>query len=258
MLSYRPATDDIVFLLEVLDPHEAVVTERIRVLDGTSRVSAKKDADIKGTLPFERLPVIDQVLAGIQAPKSAEAVLSGIAGQAQPSQVKPLEAAPQLSLPDSTPTAGVPAINTPVVDAAAYPIQSEAAPLPAPPAAANNGTSPPDGPQTQENEAAKSTPVEPDQSFLPPKAVKQVMPNTKAYGVSDVYSAAEIKIKVTIDASGTVKKAELISNGLRANGIYAAASLSAARQWVFKPAMLHGIAVPAEQTLVFRFLPRTR
>jgi TonB family protein len=70
-------------------------------------------------------------------------------------------------------------------------------------------------------------------------------------GVAD--SAVEVKVVVKLDESGHVIDARLIEGKKKFGSILRNAALSAAKQWVFEPASLHGKSIASEHTIVFQF-----
>jgi TonB family protein len=61
--------------------------------------------------------------------------------------------------------------------------------------------------------------------------------------------ARPVDVKVFIDESGKVSRAQVLTKG----SDFAGAALSAARQWQFTPARKHDKAVASEMVLHFRF-----
>jgi TonB family protein len=79
------------------------------------------------------------------------------------------------------------------------------------------------------------------------------MPDVKLAGRTLASQAGQITVQVTIDESGRVRDARLVETAGKASGLVASAAVTAARQWAFQPATLHGRAVAAEHRIVFDF-----
>jgi TonB family protein len=89
--------------------------------------------------------------------------------------------------------------------------------------------------------------------YMPPRPIRQIMPDVKPAGRTLASQAGLITVQVTIDEAGRVKDARVMDTGRKANGLVASAAVTAARQWSFQPATLHGHAVAAEHRIVFDF-----
>jgi len=81
--------------------------------------------------------------------------------------------------------------------------------------------------------------------FVPPEPSHQVAPPVPADGSQ----AGMADVKVHIDESGSVSRAELLT----ADSAFAEASLNAARRWRFSPALKHEKPVDSEMLLHFRY-----
>jgi outer membrane biosynthesis protein TonB len=80
-------------------------------------------------------------------------------------------------------------------------------------------------------------------SFVPPAPMRKVAPVKLADG-----DARPVDVKVFIDESGNVSRAQLLTKGGDPSG----AALNAARQWQFTPARKHDKPVASEMVLHFR------
>jgi TonB family protein len=83
-------------------------------------------------------------------------------------------------------------------------------------------------------------------AFVPPSPIRKVAPMKPANAGVD---ARPVDVKVFIDESGKVSRAQVLTKG----SDFAGAALSAARQWQFTPARKHDKAVASEMVLHFRF-----
>jgi TonB family protein len=81
---------------------------------------------------------------------------------------------------------------------------------------------------------------------VPASPIKKVAPMKSADAGAD---ARPVDVKVFIDESGNVTRAQVLTKG----SDMASAALSAARQWQFTPARKHDKAVASEMVLHFRF-----
>jgi TonB family protein len=82
--------------------------------------------------------------------------------------------------------------------------------------------------------------------FVPPAPVRKVSP---AIPPGSGHAEGSVDVKVYIDESGNVSRAQLLSK----KNELAGASLGAARQWQFTPARKHDKPVASEMVLHFRF-----
>ncbi|MBV9613315.1 MAG: energy transducer TonB [Acidobacteriaceae bacterium] len=93
----------------------------------------------------------------------------------------------------------------------------------------------------------------PPDSFAPPRATHQVLPDTSRLSPSLLVSSPEVEVLVLVDETGHVTAAHVVSHGKRVSGALAASVLAAARQWTFEPATFQGHTVTSHHTIVFQF-----
>ncbi len=104
---------------------------------------------------------------------------------------------------------------------------------------------------------APATPsAAPERSAAAGAAVKgevaeRVQPDLLPKAVSSIHGKFEVKVRVSVDATGTVSSAEIDSQG--PSRYFANAALEAARHWKFKPAQVNGQAAASAWVLQFRF-----
>jgi hypothetical protein len=121
------------------------------------------------------------------------------------------------------------------------------------PAPARQVAERPDAPRS----AARS--LEPQKASVDPSPVKRVNPTLSRDVLNELRKAAgkvTVSVQVAIDVTGAVETAKIVSATGEPNSggtNIRLASLNAARQWKFRPAMAGGKAVPADLTLVFDF-----
>jgi hypothetical protein len=97
--------------------------------------------------------------------------------------------------------------------------------------------------------------VRPMPEFAPPQAIKRVMPT----GVSTalrINNPVHIDIQVRIDESGRVIDARPANGAAEENQQLLRASIAAAKQWAFQPAMMKGRPVASDALMEFRFGPK--
>ena len=90
--------------------------------------------------------------------------------------------------------------------------------------------------------------------YVPPVPSHEVQPDSKNMWPGLVTERTSLSIQVNVNASGQVMAAKILG-GQKIPPPLAAASLSAAKQWLFQPARWHGQNVPSQHTIVFMFEP---
>jgi len=95
--------------------------------------------------------------------------------------------------------------------------------------------------------------------YVPPRPIKQVMPNTKFFGSSLVDAPTQIDIEVKIDQHGKVVEATALRIPANVHGSpLVARAIAAAKQWIFEPARMHGQNIPADHIIRFQFRSQGR
>jgi len=84
------------------------------------------------------------------------------------------------------------------------------------------------------------------------------MPDIKPAGNASALEAGKVEVQVTVDESGRVNEAWPVRKDKEINSLVASAAISAARQWIFQPARLHGKAIAAQHLIVFEFRSENR
>ncbi|HMJ22914.1 MAG TPA: TonB family protein [Terriglobales bacterium] len=82
------------------------------------------------------------------------------------------------------------------------------------------------------------------------------MPDMRLLGSFLVYETDQVEVQVTIDLHGRVTDARAVRDRTKPNSLAVSAAVTAAKQWVFQPAMSHGKTVPANHTIFFKFRPK--
>ena len=96
-------------------------------------------------------------------------------------------------------------------------------------------------------------------TFVPPRPIKKVIPNWIYLGQPPVvYETTQIEVQVDIDATGRVMGARRVQNGKKADMRLVDSAVSAAKQWTFEPAMIHGKPIAANHVLMFVFHPSSK
>jgi TonB family protein len=86
--------------------------------------------------------------------------------------------------------------------------------------------------------------------FIAPKATRQAQPVIPPAMRTMVNRNAEVRVKVTIDAAGKVRRADIVSSTAP---VLSGSAISAAHLWRFEPARLDGKAVESSVVLTFAF-----
>jgi TonB family protein len=83
------------------------------------------------------------------------------------------------------------------------------------------------------------------------------MPNTRALPQELIGEVTRVEVEVRIDDTGRVTAAHAINQGPGSKAQLTSEALTAAKQWTFQPATLHGEKVESQHTIVFEFRPDT-
>lgn len=97
-------------------------------------------------------------------------------------------------------------------------------------------------------EAAASMP-QPQKA--PGVVVRRVPPEVLQSALATIYGTVRVDVRVTVGTGGTVVGAEFADHG--PSRYFANAAMAAAKQWVFRPAQAHGVAVRSLWLLEFGF-----
>ncbi|HEY7302929.1 MAG TPA: TonB family protein [Bryobacteraceae bacterium] len=249
-LTYFPNGLDVQFRLEINLDRGHSVAESVRViLPGLKTAEVRlTQAPVRNTAPDPvRLP--RESLKTLPVPSSAPEQ----ARFRTPSYIPPGEIAvsklrpKRLVAPDLR-------FDNPAAYSAPVAAISALLPPPPRPAAGTNAKAalPAKRPQATPSSAARPT-LTTSGGYAPPRPIRQVMPDVKLAGRTLASQAGQITVQVTIDESGRVRDARLVETAGKASGLVASAAVTAARQWAFQPATLHGRAVAAEHRIVFDF-----
>ncbi len=232
------------------NPAQRFTIEDVRDQLGIARAAADSSEVAPGKVPpLARLgilvvPVI--VIAAVLAVREvsvhmrAQETALSASQQTVPAaaQQKPLAAtpapdqapAPAAATPEPSASPAAPATTTAQPDQPQAQPQSEAqtqAQTPAPAVSTQPATPPPEG------DAASN-----------PDVVTQVMPDLLPAAVRSIHGKLNVKVRVTVDASGNVSNAEFESEG--PSKYFSKAAMDAAQKWKFKP-------VPGTWILDFQF-----
>jgi hypothetical protein len=90
--------------------------------------------------------------------------------------------------------------------------------------------------------------------YIPPRPLKQVMPNTRVYGSPVIPAAMQIEVQIKINENGRVVDAFVPKTRPSASrSPLAFPAVAAAKQWIFEPARMHGKSVPSDFVIRFYF-----
>lgn len=266
---YRPASKEVSFRLEALQPDDSVVTERVRVLDGSINRMSNSRANLPEMPVAEHLPATTDSANPTLRPRDQRSADSrnGVDDQTVPAITlqSPIQV-PKLVASIAPPPA-LSITTAPTASSLEFHSLPSAPPLPAVAAVTSsnlplNGTEAKAAPDVAGKEAfphaqlrsqlrdIKSGPV-----YNPPLPVKQALPEAKLPGRWDTYGIKQVEVDVKIDATGHVSAARISKTRANIPQLLAASVLNAAKQWTFQPAQMHGKAVASEHTIVFEFRP---
>ncbi|MFL6447596.1 MAG: energy transducer TonB [Bryobacteraceae bacterium] len=217
--------------------HEAAENGDFRATDHATTSTRKLPRDSAAQSP-----------SGTPATKTAaDAVIPSSSATANPS--------PTSQMAENVPPAGVPSGHQTLDSSANVITNHSAQALPAAGSAglekSTAGQIPvPAQVQPAQNSSPDATPL---LTYRPPHPLKQVLPklSTLPPGVAD--SAGEVSVAVKVDETGHVVEARIMEGNKKVSSIVKAVSLSAAKQWVFQPASLHGQSIASEHTILFQF-----
>jgi hypothetical protein len=227
---YIPRTSDLSFNLKVTVANGPEIEEQIRVLGAETgdrpqlgqSVPRRMDEASRQAPPAEETTELAQAQREFQPPP-ARISRSAAPDTALPEVGLPAAAVPQL--PQTTPVAPPPPRQTALNPAPARPTAPNAAPNPAP---------------TEPIVRTDASPLRTVPAAWPRNAVRS--------------GAVDIRVRVQIDARGRVVGATPLQRTV-ANYPFVDSALSAARMWIFTPAVENGKSVPSESVLTFKFTP---
>jgi Gram-negative bacterial TonB protein C-terminal len=90
-------------------------------------------------------------------------------------------------------------------------------------------------------------------AYQPPRPVKQILPNLKALPAGMADATGDVKVLLKVNESGHVTDAQVVEDNKKVSSLVKAASIIAAKQWVFEPATLRGHNIASEHTILFQF-----
>jgi hypothetical protein len=256
---YRPLTNDITFRLEVRGG-EGSTSGSVRVLDGLS--GRQTTLDVSSPTPNTGVrSLADAQPAGTTSPTllpdSRNPVLNGSQAPIDPTTAP---------APATTATGSPLAAYAPITEGPESRLPARSSALPKPPlshyetpetigtiprAATGQSNS---GETINGWDAVPSARAKPKgtlglSGFVAPRPIQQVMPDVRSIPVGTLPVRTRVSVKVYIDTLGHVTNARVTSLGV--NPKAAAASLAAARGWIFDPAKRDGRYVYSEHTIVF-------
>jgi TonB family protein len=96
-------------------------------------------------------------------------------------------------------------------------------------------------------EKAKATPTGATRGSV----LQQVLPDVSRGALNTITGRVKVSVQVSVDASGNVSQAKLVSAG--PSQYFASRALAAARRWRFNPPQVDGVAAASEWVLQFQF-----
>ena len=247
-LVYSPTSDEVEIRLSVMDANQTPIVDSITVLIPRSRLGGALIAHASPADPVtvQRQPTASPVLTRLDAPRSAPGnskemlpFLDPLVSATTASQVR----VDQVPLEPTLPEAISVEDKLPVLETPDNP-QPQSPPL--------NLQQPPNA-QVLESAAAGADFTPQTSDFHPPQAIKQVLPKAASLR-SVILNPSVIQIKVSIDETGKVIRATLLSHELVPPALLSEA-LAAAHQWKFQPARVGDHALPSETILHFDIKP---
>jgi TonB family protein len=248
---FTPANDIIHVALELFTPDGSSQREELMFLFSRSAaanpppvVRAQTPLSVTVTAPAARQPVEASRAREPERPARRFELPS-----------VPREAAANPSIPDAAPPVSIGQRDTNLTGR--NPTVLAQIPLPkpaAPPEPAPVTPVPAERPASSQ----PAPPQRPPNAVVPPKPLQQVRPELPPNVRGMLSQEVQVEIKVTVDATGRVTRAEpLASKGAIAEYLGKAAA-TAALVWKFEPARIDGKPAPGELILQFRFAPEKR
>ncbi len=245
---YPPNSNDVLFELRVLGPGAPVV-ESVRVLD---QVRSDTEPLPAGAVLKRNLPTApdrpepgrsDQFVGQPEASETARRTFTPPPSTTRTVPPLILLPAPSATVPGEF--GGRTARNQALLQIETQ--TPQVAPRPPLPGQASG-----EGPDVQPTAPAKPVAA---LVVTPPVPLRQPAPNLRTLGIPPVYRAVDVSVVVRIDTNGRVISASPETHDPSVNLGLVAASVSAAKQWTFRPARSGGHPVPASHTIVFHFAP---
>jgi hypothetical protein len=257
---YKHVSDDVTFRLEIHNGEGPPITGMVRVLDGSTLAAPA----VTNTKQLSRTPTNNFQFAverREQRPstKANPAKLAfGPANLVQPNGVVQETSLPQIRVDTNQAAASLPLslIAAEPPDFAPSQNSRETSQIgaiqkfPSPRQAVES-------PQPRKLDATTLSPYVPP--YIPPRPLKQVMPNTRVYGSSVIRAPMQIEVQIKINENGRVVDAFVPKTRTSASrSPLAFPAIAAAKQWVFEPARMHGRNVPSDFAIRFSFRPEAR
>ncbi len=115
-------------------------------------------------------------------------------------------------------------------------------------------TAPPQ-PNDSASPAKPAIDTRPAPTFVPPRPLKQVLPDLRSIPPGSIGGVAQLEVAVRVNKKGRVTEAYLVGDASKVAPHLARAALTAAKEWTFQPATIRGKNVPSDHTIVFEFRP---
>jgi TonB family protein len=89
--------------------------------------------------------------------------------------------------------------------------------------------------------------------IVPPEPLMRPAPDMRMLEPGLINGPVHVRVQVNINADGHVTAAHLVAGGQKIRPTLAGAAVTAAKQWTFRPATMHGQRVPSEHVIDFEF-----
>lgn len=272
---YHPNSDDVTFQLEVHGSDGKQAIESMRVLDSSKPIrleivpqsSGRSAADLKRSpipLPSSTGSVQQKLLLGRAVVHSvSNEPSSSVADQNTASSKAASDMGAttlnQAGRADEDVQATPEEQSAKTWDQSTSPTNAVVPPRARMPQASPEKNSPLTTPSQTEPDAAKPLPssISPTPvNYQPPRPLRQVLPNVSVLPAGVLAQASQLEVLVKVDERGRVTEATPVQNGRRINPALLGSAVTAARQWKFEPATMHGKAIASQHSIVFQFAPR--
>ncbi len=118
------------------------------------------------------------------------------------------------------------------------------------------GSAPPSNTAVPKSSTAVPEPPSPQKAsanYQAPRPLRQILPNTRLMPPGVLATAVKVEVILSVDETGHVTEAHLADGTKKVSSFVVSASIVAAKQWVFEPAMLNGKPVPSKHSVAFQF-----
>jgi hypothetical protein len=246
---YKASSSEVHFLLTVYDSAGSAVTDGILALDGTVQTATDDPGSVRQLSPAEIVP-------RHAVPETAPRATSNT----RPERTASLRPAPTPASP-SQPELNEQLATTEQV-AAAQSALDVAPPVPSKGPPAENDVPPKSGSSATPLHTAAversqgAVPGDIVPAYVQARPVQTAPLNPALLRHTDFSARLRIEVEVEIDDHGRVTSARIPPGAKTKPGLATLAAITAAKQWRFEPAKMHGQNVASKHTVVFELSPR--